>query len=139
MFKESDINDKITMDFIRLKLGRYTIDRGLQFCFDAQDVEEYNNKNRKIIELFDDYFNGHKIIIYSHKGCIKCAILVKQYYYYYNSILLNICGKDMTYIDNCLEEVYNNKIKEIINCGGDSTTEIIFNLIKVCNKYKYLE
>ncbi len=43
MYKENDINDKITMDLIRLKLGRYTIDGGLRFNYDAQNDETNNN------------------------------------------------------------------------------------------------
>ena len=134
MYKENDINDKITMDLIRLKLGRYTIDGGLRFNYDAQNDETNNNQNKKIIEQFDDYFNKHKIIIYSHKGSIKCVILDKNYDYYYNSIWLNVCNKRYIDVDEYFERYCFNKIKDMIEYSGKSTTQIIFNLIKICNK-----
>ncbi len=134
VFNENDINDKITMDLIRLKLGRYTMDGGLQLDYDAQDNTIRNHDNRKIIELFDDYFNKHKVIVYSHKGVIKCAIIDAKSAYYYNSILLHTCGKDLV----CNEEKHipyklYSKIDKIIDYSWKSTTEIIFSLIKHCN------
>jgi hypothetical protein len=134
MYKENDINDKITMDLIRVKLGRYTINGGLRFNYDAQDDETSNNENKKIIEQFDDYFNKHKIIIYSYEGLIKCVILNKHYDYYYNSIWLNICNKMYNDLDEYFSRYCTNKIKDIIEYYDISTTEIIFNLIKICNK-----
>jgi hypothetical protein len=133
MYKENNINDKITMDLIRLKLCRYTIYGGLQFNYDAQDNETSNNENKQIIEQFDDYFNKHKIIIYSHEGLIKCVILNKNYNNNYNSIWLNIYNKMYSDVDEYFSKYCTNKIKNIIEYYDISTTEIIFNLIKICN------
>ena len=130
--------DKIIMDLIRLKLGRQNgiSDRedGLRLhrgAWDNDTNQFYLNKG--ILKLFEEYFNDHKIVCTGWKGDLTCIILDKNKYKDVLWIKVNENISDWNDPDY-MKHTYSAKFcTEWGDFAGFTTTEIIFNLIKICN------
>jgi hypothetical protein len=136
------IEDMMSLELIRMKLGRYDKENGgLHFDRDIQaDRNNYHN-NKTIIDLFNDYYNDKRIIAFSHKGSFTFIIFDKinyEHYYwnifyckkYYSEVMTRIIHNK---IENNVIEKYKYKI--IINNDFDriSTSQIILKLIQICH------
>ena len=134
--------NKMIIDYIRIKLGRYDINNeknNLRFDRDVQDSNGYLH-NKKIIDLFDDYYNNKKIICMSWKGTMYFAIFKRENY---NSSLwyqLNNSNfwEKLRYCKNPENDddfkKHFNFYKFIEENDYFSTSENILNLIKICNE-----
>jgi hypothetical protein len=131
-----DIKNKIIIDYIRIKLGRYSNKNcNLRFDWDVQKSNNYKI-NKKIINIFDDFYNNKKIVCNSWKGGAKFIIVKKENY---ENILWSQLNSDNHYYNNWNDkELLKNFINYEIFIDGDfngfSTSDIIFELIKICNK-----
>ena len=136
------IEDRMALDLIRMKLGRYDKENG-GFRFDRDIKDDRNNyhNNKMIIDLFNDYYNEKRIVVFSHKGSFTFIIFDKinyeEYYWnifyskkYYREVITRIFHNET---ENNQIEKYKYKI--IINDGFDnlSTSQIIFKLIQICH------
>jgi hypothetical protein len=136
------IEDKMALELIRMKLGRYDKENGgLRFNRDIKDDRNNYHNNKIILDLFNDYYNDKRIIVFSHKGSFTFIFFDKMNYehYYWNIFYSKKYYREiMGRIFN--NEIENNKIEKykfklIIDHGFDcySTSQIILKLIKICN------
>ena len=99
----------------------------LRFDFDARhDIT--NNKN--IIELFSEDFINKKIVIHSWKGGLFAYVISKisyNKYDYWKSDVNYACG------------IMGFPCEKIIDYSGYSTTEIIIELIKLCQNVSFIK
>jgi len=130
----SKYEDKIIIDYIRIKLGRYTLNKdkniNLKFNWDVQDSDKYLN-NKKILDIFDDYYNNKKIICKTCKGNGKFIIIDKKHYDGYLWIKLNT--RDVWENKDELQKIVNYDKYIEIDVSEVTTSELIYKLIKMCN------
>ena len=134
--KMKHFEEQMITELIRRILGRYSNneDENLRFDFNSQVGENYKH-NKKIIDLFDDYYGNNKIICMSWKGSINFIILKKEVYKPYLWFKLN-SEKYISYWNN--EEQLKNIVEYDTyiygDYNGETTTKIILELIKKCNQ-----
>jgi len=103
----------------------------LRFDFDARDCSMDINNNKKIIELFNDFYKDKRCIIHSHKGGILIQIVsfenFQNYDYYYTNTEERYCN----YTND------NFPYIAILSYGGAGTIDIIKDLIIQINIGNY--
>ena len=94
-------------------------------------------KNMKKIKefwiCFDEYYNNYKIVCSGHKGTMMFAIFDKSKYNkdLWDKINNNVSDwNDTDYMKMKYSTKYTTSWG---NLSGFTTTEIIFNLIRICN------
>ena len=136
MLRENEIQryeDKMIIELIRVKLGRYLKDKGLRFDFDARDDSYTNSKNKRISDIFEEYYNNYKIVCASYKGGMMFAVFNKSKY---NKDLWDKLNNDFSdwndekYMKMKYSAEYTTSCDDL---QGFTTTEIIFNIIRKCN------
>lgn len=138
MIRESEIKnykDKMVMELIRVKLGRFLKNHGLRFERDARDNSEEYFKNKSILDMFDEYYNNYKIVCTGYKGTMVFAIFNKSKY---NKDLWDKINEWDNVSDWNETKIMKNKYSAEYATSWDdlpcfTTTEIIFNLIRICN------
>ena len=65
-------------EYIRKKLGHK------RFDFNAQNYNLDKDSNKKIVELFDEFYKDKRCIVHSHKGCIWIQIVLLKNYLKYD-------------------------------------------------------
>jgi len=98
----------------------------LRFNFDARDDYDIKIHNKKIIELFNDFYKDKKCIIHSRKGFIFIKIITNNNYNKY----------DYYHINNYINDDEYPYIA-ILSYSGGGTVDIIQDLLLRINNNNY--
>lgn len=95
----------------------------LRFEYDAQKYNKDIEHNKKVIELFNDFYKNKKCILHTHEGCFEFLIVSNEDYNKYD------------YYNGDTRIYRNFPYIEILNpCCGNGTVAIIRDLILYINK-----
>lgn len=103
----------------------------LRFDFDARNDNSCKEHNKKIIELFNEFYKDKRCIVHSHKGTIWIQIVSLKNFQHHDYYYTNIQDRYCNYIND------NFPYLIILSYSGSGTVDIIKDLIIKINSNDY--